>query len=175
MLELKHAIELINSNSVIQPVATTWADLGCGTGLFSQALANLLQPGSTIHAVDSNKVALSKLRSLTSDVILNKLQANFISDVLPFHDLDGILMANSIHYIEDKISFLRKAEKWLRPGGCFVLVEYDTDSANPWVPYPLSFTTLIQLFMQLGYREVEKLQERPSIYNRSPIYSALVK
>lgn len=174
-MELQQAIELIYSNSIIQPKATAWADLGCGIGLFTQALAHLLQPASTIYAVDSNKSALSQLRSLTNDVNLNKIQADFVSDDLSFHHLDGILMANSLHYIKDKISFIQKAQKWLQPDGCFLLVEYDTDSANPWVPFPLSFTTLRQLFIQLGYKEVEKLQERPSIYNRAAIYSALVK
>lgn len=174
-MELKQAIELIYNDCIVQHRVTVWADLGCGTGLFTQALAQLLQPGSAIHAVDSDKGALSQLGSLPGNVTLDKIQANFERDDLSFNELDGILMANSIHYIEDKIRFIRKAEKWLRPSGCFLLVEYDTELANPWVPYPLPFNTLKQLFIQLGYKEVKKLQERPSIYNRASIYSALVR
>jgi len=31
---------------------TTWADLGCGDGTFTRALATLLPPGGVIHAMD---------------------------------------------------------------------------------------------------------------------------
>ena len=34
------------------PHPTRWADLGCGSGLFTLTLASLLQPGSTVYAVD---------------------------------------------------------------------------------------------------------------------------
>src|SRR5207247_6318326 len=39
----------------------TWADLGAGEGAFTLALADLLPPGSTIHAVDRDAGALDEL------------------------------------------------------------------------------------------------------------------
>jgi SAM-dependent methyltransferase len=173
-MELQQAIELIRCDHLVQNKATTWADLGCGTGLFTRALAQFLQPGSTVYAVDSNKDAISKIGPLPGGVVLEKLPADFVRDALPFHNLAGILMANALHFVRDKPSFLQKAKKWLQPGGCFLLVEYDTDRANPWVPYPLPFEALRPLFTPLGFPGVEKLQERPSVYHRSPIYAAWI-
>lgn len=172
-MQPEHAIALIRNNALVRDQATHWADLGCGTGLFTQALSYYLQPGSTVYAVDANRQALSKIKPPQGDVVLKKLQADFVQDALPLNNLDGLLMANSLHYVRDQADFLTRAQTWLKPEGCFLLVEYDTDRANPWVPYPLSFTALKQLFTQLGYRVVEKLGERPSVYRRAPIYAAL--
>jgi hypothetical protein len=54
-------------------------------------------------------------------------------------------------------------------------VEYDMDTPNPWVPYPISFYTATQLFTNLHYPLIEKTGELPSIYNRAGFYSMLVK
>jgi SAM-dependent methyltransferase len=174
-MDLQHAIELIRSDRLITDKASTWADLGCGTGLFTRALAHFLAPGSLIYAVDARKSALSKLEPPTNSVKIEKLKADFVKEELPFQDLDGILMANALHFVRDQEGFVALAGKWLQPNGCFLLVEYNTDKANPWVPYPLSFATLQKLFEALGYGEIEKLGERPSIYHRASIYAALVR
>jgi precorrin-6B methylase 2 len=43
------------------PGPQTWADLGCGAGAFTLALASLLPAGSTIHAMDRDRAALAQL------------------------------------------------------------------------------------------------------------------
>jgi ubiquinone/menaquinone biosynthesis C-methylase UbiE len=174
-MELQQAIALIRHPGLIKNKTTTWADLGCGTGLFTRALAPFLQPGSLVYAVDSNRNSLSRMEVPPNDIRLEKVHADFVRDDLPFHELDGILMANALHFVRDKSSFLKKADRWLQPEGCFLLVEYDTDKANPWVPYPISFSVLQQLVAELGYHSVEQLGKRPSIYHRAAIYAALFK
>lgn len=173
-MELQYAIELIRCDGLIKEGASAWADLGCGTGLFTRALAHFLQPGSTVYAVDANKSALSKIGCLPAGVAVETVAADFVREALPFRNLDGILMANALHFVRDKAAFLQKAEQWLLPGGGFLVVEYDTDAPNPWVPYPVSFGALRRLFTSLGFPVVEKLRERSSIYNRAPIYSAWI-
>jgi trans-aconitate methyltransferase len=42
------------------PAPSTWADLGCGDGTFTRALAERLAQGSTIHAVDRNRGAVTR-------------------------------------------------------------------------------------------------------------------
>lgn len=174
-MKLQDAIELIRCEGLVKEGPATWADLGCGTGLFTRALAHFLQPGSTLYAVDANRNALSGIGTLPAGIILEKLPADFEQEALPFHHLDGILMANALHFVRDKAAFLKRAKTWLRPEGCFLLVEYDTDRSNPWVPCPVSFANLGPLFAPLGFPVVEKLQERPSIYHRSGIYAALIR
>jgi trans-aconitate methyltransferase len=170
-VQLSEAIKLIQ-----HPVAkekTAYADLGCGNGLFTKALAQLLAPQSIIYAVDKNQTALNSFL-VDSNIQLQKINIDFIKDEFPFKNLSGILMANSLHYVEDKNPFLLKVKASLAPGGYFIIIEYDTDKANHWVPYPVSFSSLHILFEKINFHAVQKLQTHPSRYWRT-MYSALIR
>jgi ubiquinone/menaquinone biosynthesis C-methylase UbiE len=172
-MELSKAIDLIKHKNISNAAKTTWADMGCGSGLFTVALSNLLAPGSIIYAIDKNALALKKLHQ-PNNIIVEKLQADFIQDHLNLGNLDGILMANSIHFAEEKISFIYKLRKYLKANGSFVIVEYDTDISNQWVPFPISYHSLQRLFTELGYRSFHKIHESPSRYQHANIYSVLI-
>jgi ubiquinone/menaquinone biosynthesis C-methylase UbiE len=172
-MQLKDAIALLENTHIRSSAPTKWADLGCGDGLFTKALASYQSPGSVIYAMDTNQTSLNRLTDVKEVSIKTSCQ-DFVQDEWPFDIVDGILMANSIHYVKDKPAFLDKASRHLTQSGSFLLVEYNSDTANPWVPYPLSYNSLRQLFTSAGYSIVEKLHERPSIYGRATMYSAYI-
>ena len=99
---------------------------------------------------------------------------DFEKTTLPFENLDGILMANSLHYVKDKIMFIEKLKKNLNKNGCFLIVEYDMERSNYWVPYPISFLSLKKLFNDIGFSSVTKINERPSAFNRANLYSVMI-
>jgi SAM-dependent methyltransferase len=153
----------------------TWADLGSGEGAFTLALADLLGPSGSIHTIDRDRRALEiQLRALAHrfpDVRLTPLVADFTAPVeLP--PLDGIVMANSLHFVRDKLPVLALLRGYLRPGGRLILVEYDTDHGNAWVPFPLSFRTWTTLAPTAGLRDTRRLASVPSRFLGS-IYSAM--
>lgn len=172
-MELEQAIRLLTYIGISSSNKTAWADLGSGRGLFTRALASLLAPGSTITAVDTDAASLGSIQS-TDGVVVKKVRADFVQDTLALGELDGILMANSLHYVQDKNTFIKKMERCLGKGGQFLIVEYDMDKPNPWVPYPVSFETLKELFSAAGYAAIHRIADMPSIYNRSKIYSAVI-
>ena len=153
--------------------AAIWADLGCGDGTFTRALAQLLPQGSVIHAIDLDARALSHIPASTS-VRIEKHVGDF-TRTWPFDVvLDGILMANSLHFVSDQSAFLVRCAARLSSSGNFLVVEYDTDASNPWVPYPVGFASLSQLFSSVGFR-TERLSSRHSRYQRAPLYSAMAR
>jgi ubiquinone/menaquinone biosynthesis C-methylase UbiE len=169
-MELHEAIELIQYEGIAGAGSRNWADLGCGSGLFSRALSNLLTPGSTIYAIDKEPVKIAG-----GDGMIKTMQLDFVANALPLQNLDGILMANSLHYVSDQAAFIQKAGACLKEDGCFLVIEYDSDVANRWVPYPLSYHTLLRLFHKAGYSSISRLHEHPSIYGRANMYSVLVR
>ncbi len=173
-MELQAAIDLIKTPLLDTPNPQIWADLGCGDGTFTTALASLLAPESVIHAVDKNRRALRQLPAVFSEVSILPWQANFVVDALPFHNLDGLMMANSLHYVARQVVFVSQIRKLLKPDGGLLLVEYDTRASNLWVPYPLAFDRLADLFLPAGFTTIQKLNMRNSIYGRGEIYAAWI-
>ena len=147
---------------------SVWADLGCGSGLFTKALASFLGTESKIYAVD--KVQQS-LELSFNNVAIEFIKADFVSEPLPFTRLDGVLMANSLHYIKNKSSFLERLKKLLTPNGQAIIVEYEIEKANAWVPYPISFNELEKLLSTKGFGPLVKLGERESIFGAEKMYA----
>ncbi len=150
------------------PAGGTWADFGAGSGAFTLALRELVGPAATIYAVDKDRGALNRLEStyrarFPSPDHLIPLNQDFTRP-FPLPPLDGIVMANSLHYFKDKEKVLRHARSFLKPNGALVLVEYNVDSGNLWVPYPLSFETFRSLAPRAGFSEPRLLATVPSSF-----------
>lgn len=117
-----------------------WADLGAGTGAFTRALRSLLAPGSRIYAIDRDPAVLVALGEIGAGVI--PIQGDFSEGVaLPEQDpspLNGMLLANALHFVPDAAGVLGRLVGLLKPGGRVVIVEYDRRAASMWVPYPIA-------------------------------------
>jgi ubiquinone/menaquinone biosynthesis C-methylase UbiE len=141
----------------------TWADLGAGTGAFTLALAELVGPGGEVIAVDRDRGALGELEHALrpGGAPVRTLGADFTKPIdLP--SLDGIVMANSLHFVRDKAPVLALVHRMLKPSGRLLLVEYDADKGNHWVPYPMSFETSRSLADVSGFSDTRKLATVPS-------------
>ena len=152
-----------------------WADLGSGKGAFTLALADLLGPGALIHSVDRDEGELQTQRQAMDarfpDTSVEYRRADFTRPVdLP--PLDGVLMANSLHFVQDKEPVLKEVAAWLRPGGRLLVVEYDSDRGNTWVPYPMSYRTWEALAARAGFLDTRLLRTIPSRF-LGRMYSAL--
>lgn len=171
-MQLQEALALINNNHIGQQTGQQWADLGCGDGLFTKALARQLPDDSTIYAIDQKTPSV---QTTSPGIQIENLRADFVKDPLNLPLLDGILMANAFHYVKDKAAFAQKLKSYCKPDHLLLLVEYDTDQPVPtWVPYPISFGSLKKFYTEVGYRTIEKLGERPSVYGRANMYAAII-
>jgi SAM-dependent methyltransferase len=152
-----------------------WADFGSGSGAFTLALADLLGAGAQIYSIDLDRRGLQRQRSalatLFPGTVLHPQLADF-TQPLALPPLDGIVMANSLHFQRDKEPVLQQILGYLKPGGRLILVEYNADRGNRWVPYPLSFPTWKALADRSGFAGTRQLATRPSRF-LGEIYAAL--
>ena len=171
-MKFHDAVTLINHPGIISNHKTTWADLGCGTGLFSRALASLLLPSSTVYAID--KIPGIRDNITENGVNILAKQKDFTQDELDVPPLDGILMANSIHYVQHKSSFINQIRMKLKPAGKFIIVEYNSDRSNHWVPYPMPFSAVSPLFAKAGFNRIELINKIPSVYRDTDIFGCII-
>ena len=153
-----------------------WADLGAGSGAFTLALRELVGAEAEIHAIDKDGGSLRELerafaRRFGETRRLHVLRLDFATSAELPHNLDGVLMANSLHFFRDKEAVLRRVRGLLKPRGTLLLVEYNVDKGNPWVPFPLSFERFRDLAVRSGFAEPRLLATHPSSFLRE-FYSA---
>jgi ubiquinone/menaquinone biosynthesis C-methylase UbiE len=133
-----------------------WADLGSGEGAFTLALADLIGPAGHITAVDKDRRALRALDGRFETIV-----ADFTKP-LKLTDLDGVVMANSLHYVRDKQPVLELVRRMLRPKGRLIIVEYGTDRGNTWVPYPFTYDRWETIAAAAGFINTRLLSTVPS-------------
>ena len=169
---MEHADHVALLRDGVPSVPGVWADLGAGKGAFTLALADLLPAGSLIYAIDKDTGALRELAASyrRGDPRIETRRGDFTRD-LDLPALDGIVMANSLHFVKNKAPVLARVRAMLKPGAPLLTVEYDVDSGNPWVPYPFSFESWRTLAVGNGFAEPRRLATEPSRFLRR-MYSA---
>lgn len=146
-----------------------WADLGCGDGIFTAVLAELLGPRGRVIGLEKNFSAIRSLERNISDWRplghVLPVQADF-RDPLPLPKIDGLLAANALHFLPDrrKDGVLRRLGQTLRPGGSMIVVEYNSDRGTGAVPHPLSADAWVERLRAHNFQEVAVASRTGSSY-----------
>ena len=156
-------------------VGRRWLELGAGRGAFTLALADLLGPAADIVAIDRDRGDLGVLASTMSrrfpETDLTTVVGDFSRPLPVVAGFDGLLAANSLHFVRDPGAVIYSARPLLRPGARIVVVEYDSDSGNPWVPYPFSYATWQEIAARTGLLDTRLVGRVPSRF-LGAIYAA---
>ena len=162
---MKHQdhVQLIKNG--LQRKKEVWADLGSGDGAFTLAVAELLDPLSEIYSIEKDQSRLNNqkmaFKQMFRDAHIHFLNSDFTKK-MEIPPLDGIIMANSLHYIKEKEPFLRLLRGYLKNPGKLIIVEYNAREGNMWVPYPLPFSSFETLALNTGFSKPQLIGRVPS-------------
>jgi predicted methyltransferase len=102
------------------------ADLGAGEGWLTLRLAKHVGPTGRVFASDISDEALTRLgESLDRDSLRNVelVLAEDDDPRLPFGTLDGVVILNAYHEMNQRVAVLDGVKRALRPGGVLVIVD----------------------------------------------------
>jgi ubiquinone/menaquinone biosynthesis C-methylase UbiE len=105
----------------------TVADLGAGTGYFSRHLAAAVGADGTVLAADTEPNMVAHLRERaererTANVV--PILASADDPRLPAHATDVVLIVDTFHHIDDRVTYLRRLRRFLRPGGRVAVIDW---------------------------------------------------
>ena len=177
-------MDVRDAESLIAPgvSGSQWADLGAGRGTFTLALATLLGSSGRILAVERAPSAVDALEKLArrrghdERAFIEVVRADFGTTPLRLEDADGILMANSLHYVADagQAPLLERLTANLTERGVLLVVEYDNRARSRWVPYPVGFDRLVEVAQHVGLGAPALLGRRKSAFGGT-MYAALIR
>lgn len=174
---MDHADHVALIRGALDGAGPRWLELGAGSGAFTLALLDVIGDAAQVVAIDRDAGALRKLEEAVASRFRARAVRTTVADFtrpLPVEpaSFDGVLMANSLHFVRDKAPVLRAAIDALRPGGRFLIVEYGSDRGNPWVPWPMSYPKWAELAAQVGLLATRRVGEVPSRFLGS-MYAAV--
>lgn len=114
------------------------ADIGSGTGLFTELLAREVGKDGSAYAVDIVPAFLAKVRSRMAEKGIENVTTVHCSDrdvKLPENSIDVAYICDVYHHFEYPMSSMTSLHKALKPGGRIVLVEFEREEgrSSDWI------------------------------------------
>lgn len=104
------------------------ADVGAGTGLYTERLARAVGERGKLYATDIVPVFLQRLRELEAEEDLEQIEvvaATPRDPALPAESLDLVFMCDVYHHLEYPREYMRALLLALKPGGELILVDFE--------------------------------------------------
>jgi len=114
------------------------ADVGAGTGLFTELMARAVGPEGRVYAVDIAPEFVAAIERRMRGAGLGNVQGivnTQRSTLLPPGSVDLVFLADTYHHFEYPVDMLRSIHEALRPGGELVVIDFQREHgfSTPWV------------------------------------------
>lgn len=135
-------------------------DFGCGSGMLTIQLANLVKE---IHALDisSKNIEAAEQRTKGNNIEnISYAQTTIFDDRYKKESFDVILAFNILHLLEDTPKSVRRINELLKPGGLFISETASLGETRSFFRYLMAFLSKMKLLphvVALKFFELEEL------------------
>lgn len=135
----------------------TIMDIGAGTGYFSFRLA---EKGATVIAADVDERFLNYIKDKTRETGSKSV----ITRLVPYDDpglgnneVDAVIIVDTYHHIENRVSYFQKVLQGLKPGGRLMVVDFKKESTphGPPADHRLSSETVKTELEKAGFINIK--------------------
>jgi len=103
----------------------TVADIGCGPGFFTLPAAEIVGPGGTVYAVDSEPVMVEEVKRSTPAAHVTCIHSGESSIPLGDGSCDYALLAFTLHEAKERGLFLEEVKRILKKEGTLLLLDWE--------------------------------------------------
>jgi ubiquinone/menaquinone biosynthesis C-methylase UbiE len=145
------------------------ADLGAGTGYFSRYLSAVVGERGTVFAVDPEPNLVAHLRARAEQehtVNVVPVLASFNNPRLPAQGVDLVLIVDTFHHIDDRLTYFRHLQRALTPRGRVAIVDFKKEPlpVGPPPEHKLARDQVIDEMQSAGYAFAAESQVLPYQY-----------
>jgi len=145
------------------------ADLGAGTGYFSRYLSKAVGPSGTVYAVETEPTLVTHLRDRAeaegSDNLIPVLtSAN--TPRLPLSGIDLVLIVDTFHHIDDRLTYFGDTRKRLRPAGRVAIIDWKKKElpVGPGLDHKIARDQVVEEMERAGYELSDESTDLPYQY-----------
>jgi SAM-dependent methyltransferase len=134
-------------------------DLGAGSGYFTFRLAN---HGAYVISADVNKEFQEKLKEKFEKDEFRHLKNRIEVRKVPYdkpglkkEEVDGILLVNTYHHIDDRTEYMKKVLSGLKSGAKLIIVDFKVSSPyGPPRSHKLDLLTAVSELIPVGFSSI---------------------
>ena len=140
------------------------ADLGAGTGYFGEHLSKAVGSEGVVFSVEVETTLVEHLRKRAEAEDCTNLipvLGSFDNPRLPAARVDLVLIVDTYHHFDDRLTYLRGLRRSLRPGGRVAVVDFRKRErpVGPPLEHSLAKEVVIEEMTGAGYELSEDLDE----------------
>jgi ubiquinone/menaquinone biosynthesis C-methylase UbiE len=140
-------------------------DLGCGPGAFALAFAKAC-PEGVVFASDIEPRQLDVVRAKIHSTNLRNIVPVLASEDDPHFppaSLDIVFIGDTYHHLDDRVAYMRRLMKVLKPGGRLVVLDYKPGKLDIGPPpeHKLKPLQMTRELLDAGWKQVEKFDTHP--------------